>query len=135
MLIESKLRTRIITSLSWLIDQSGRWGIDTRLLPQAKDAISLLRELEASPPAPTEQQCRDLALSIGKTEGWGSGYFRQYGCQGWVRGNGVPITDVRMHMVQLRNSGVEYPDAPTDAPKTDVQGLTPRQRHIQKTGR
>ena len=103
--------------------------------PELMKAIRLLDELEATPPAPTEQQCRDLAVAVGKTESWGSGYFRQYGSQGWVKAHGCAITDVRMHMVQLRNSGVEYPDAPLNDTQTDSSGLTPRQRHIQETGR
>lgn len=145
MFIQSKLRTRIIDSMSWMVktikfredECSGNLDMGTEggYSPELTRAIELLALLEATAPAPTEQQCRDMAAMLGKPDSWGSGYFRTYASQGWCKGNGVAITDVRLHMQELKNRGVEYPDTPTEAPAQDTQGLTPRQRHIQETGR
>lgn len=145
MFIESKLRTRLIASMDWMIaDLKHRadeclgnldFGLSGGYSPQLTEAIQLLDLLKGTMPAPTEQQCRDMAAMLGKPDSWGSGYFRTYASQGWCKGNGVPITDVRLHMQELKNRGVEYPDAPTEAPTQDAQGMTPRQRHIAETGR
>ena len=145
MFIESKLRTRIVSSMSWMVktlkykedDMTGNLelGIEGGYSPELRQAIELLALLEATAPAPTEQQCRDMAAMMGLPESWGAAYFKQYASQGWMKGNGVPITDVALHMARLKAEGVEYSDAPAPAVQTDVQGLTPRQRNIMETGR
>ena len=145
MFIESKLRTRIINSMSWMVktikfredECTGNLdlGTESGYSPELTRAIELLALLESTAPAPTEQQCRDMAAMMGLPDAWGSGYFRKYASQGWVKASGVPIVDVRLHMAELRNGGVEYSDGPTEPVKADPQGLTPRQRHIQETGR
>jgi len=145
MFIESKLRTRIIDSLSWMVktiefredECSGNLDLGTEGVysPELTRAIELLALLESTPPAPTEQQCRDMAAMMGLPESWGKGYFRTYASQGWCKSNGVPITDIRLHMAKLKSEGVEYGDLSTEAPSVSSSGLTPRQRHILETGR
>ncbi len=157
MLIDPELRQRVIKSLSSMVKDMCHRADECRLNfePESKggyseeltEAIDLLNDLKqiacrttvtVDPQAVihlTEQQCRDQAVMIGMTEEWGSGYFRTYASQGWLKGNGVPITNVRLHMAKLRNEGVEYAEgqAPTEAVR-GKDGLTPRQRDIQENG-
>jgi len=130
MLIDPELRQRVIKSLSWMVEDNCNRSDECRLNfePESKggyseeltEAIDLLNYLKkiacrttvtVDPQAViqlTEQQCRDQAVMIGLTDDWGSAYYNTYASQGWCKGNGVPITDVRLHMVKLRNDGFEF---------------------------
>ena len=141
MLIDPELRQRVIKSLSWMVDdmrnrfdecrnnlELGSQGGYSEELTEAIDLLNYLSKIACrttvtvDPQAViqwTEQQCRDQAVMIGLTEEWGSGYYNTYASQGWRKGNGVPITDVPLHMTKLRNSGHDY--APQE--KTKGKGL------------
>ena len=153
MLIDPELHQRIIATLTWMVADMRHRSDECRLNfePKSKggyseeltEAINLLAELKKLLPIATliphcqltEQQCRDQAVMVGMTEEWGSGYYNTYASQGWCKGNGVPITDVRLHMAKLRNEGVEYAEQQetTDVVR-DSAGLTPRQRDKLENG-
>jgi hypothetical protein len=87
-------------------------------------------------PAYSEQLCRDTAVVVGKPEAWGLGYYRHYASQGWVKGNGLPILDLRLHMAYLAAKGIDFAgEAPRSGPVRGKDGLTARERDIKETGR
>jgi len=123
-LIDPQLRQRILRSLRWLVrdcqyrfddcrdqlkeEERGGYSI------QLKEAISLLQDLEqgdllqANPVVAqkySEQDCLDTGNLIGMTIRDSIEFYVQYGSQGWVKGNGLPIIDLPLAMRQwhLRN--------------------------------
>ena len=53
----------------------------------------------SEPINPTEQQCKDAAVIGGGTEADGEAFYIQYGKQGFLWGNGNPMTNLRLAMV------------------------------------
>lgn len=141
MQIDPQLRQRILRSLRWLVvdaqyrfndckDQlapEGRGGYS----PELKEAIQLLQDLEqgnllqANPIVAkqfTERDCIETGNVIGMTTKDSIEFYCQYGSQGWVKGNGLPITDLVLAMRQWKMRGQEDTPEPVR-----VQGKTPRQ--------
>lgn len=152
-MIDSQLRQRILKTLRWMIaDMQWRHnqtkdleeGATPEYSPELKEAIELLNELEQttmftktnenlSPNFHTEQECKDTAIIVGLTEEQGSEFFHQYQSQGWLKGNGLPITDLRSQMVLWRNRQAERGQTPPA--ERDGQGRTVLQRYNEESGR
>ena len=140
MLIDPQLRQRILRSLRWLVaDAQYRFNDCKEQLspeeqggynPELKEAITLLQDLEqgsfmqVNPITPqqfTEQDCIDTGNIIGLTTRDSIEFYCQYGSQGWLKGNGMPIVDLSLAMRQWKMRGQEEPEP------VRVQGKTPRQ--------
>lgn len=116
-----ELRTRIVTSLRWLVEDAKHRFDDCKdamgqgstggYSPDLTSAIKLLDDLcepemflAERPQAksggimlPTEQQCRDMAaMMAGGTEQDGIDYFVYYAPRGFVFKSGQPIGDHRI---------------------------------------
>ena len=152
-MIDNQLRQRILSTLRWMIADM-KWrhnetkdlaeGATPEYSPQLRESIELLNELEQpaiftqtnknlSPNFYTEQQCKDTAIIVGLTEEQGSEFFHQYQSQGWLKGNGLPITDLRSQMVLWRNRQAERGQIPPA--ERNGQGRTPLARNIEESGR
>lgn len=136
MLIDPQLRQRILRSLRWLVrdaqyrfdDCKSQEAEEERggYSPELKEAIALLQDLEqgdllqANPIVAqkfTEQDCIDTGNIIGMKLRDSIEFYVQYGSQGWVKGNGLPIIDLPLAMRQWKLRG----DKREDQTQTDTQ--------------
>lgn len=144
MLIDPKLRQRILVSLRQLVREA-QWrhsqfkgdlenGSQGGYSDELREATQLLQDLEqgtmfcgAEEPriiAYAEQECVDMGLSIGMSEGEAVEFFLKYGSQGWVLGNGLPIVDLSLAMRhwKLRGRKDSRPDTQTEYAKLKDDG-------------
>ena len=77
--------------------------------------------------------CGYAYKAVGLTEEQGSEFFHQYQSQGWLKGNGLPITDLRSQMVLWRNRQAERGQIPPA--ERNGQGRTPLQRYDEESRR
>jgi len=122
MLLDPKLRQRILKSLRWLV-RDAQWrfsetkgdldnGSQGGYSDELKEATQLLQDLEQGTMfvgsdqsriiAYSEQECKDMGLLIGMSEGESTEFFLKYGTQGWLLGNGLPIVDLNLAMRQWK---------------------------------
>jgi hypothetical protein len=159
MFIDKELYERITISLGWLVAEArhrfdeckqnvdeGSSGGYSPELTQAIDLVNLLKLKAGELPYTerqflhtkiyTQQQCLDAAMTIGKTENWGTGYYVHYASQHFLKANGQPISDLRLHMMELKRQGIEYGLESKSVPLArDKDGLTARERDIQQSGK
>ena len=53
----------------------------------------------------TLDNCKDAAVMGGLTEPDGEEFYNHYAAQGWLLGNGLPITNLQCALVRWRNNG------------------------------
>ena len=113
MLIDPKLRERVLNVLRYAISElefahNNKNGF--------KELVSLTNEMnqgvlffngnkETIPIAYSEKQCFDAGVSLGMKPQQCSHFYHQYNSQGWVKGNGLPITDLRSQMYLWKKNG------------------------------
>ena len=149
--IDPKLRERILRTLRWIVpetqhrfdEQKGNANEFEKggYSDQLKEAIALLIELEQGvmffdgqketvPVSYTKKECMDVGLKLGMSLDESMEFYHQYNSQGWVKGNGLPITDLESAMfLWKKRQTTETPE-----PVTNVQGKTPRQLDIEQRG-
>jgi len=65
----------------------------------------------------TEKETMDAAFIVGMTEGDAEEFFNHYNAQGWVRGNGLPITNLVSAIKIWRNNMHKHPKPETSQDK------------------
>ncbi len=53
----------------------------------------------------TEQECKDAAVMVGKTESEGVAYYEHFGAVGFMDGCSRPIKNLRLHMQKCKRAG------------------------------
>lgn len=117
MQIDIQDRERILRTLRWAIPELEHRANDCRqnvepgskggYSPELQQACALLQELEqghlpmrtdTSPAYYSEDDCKEMGQSLGMMHKQIIEFYLHYGRQGWILGNGLPITDLRLAM-------------------------------------
>lgn len=149
MQMDREVRERILRTLRWLVrdaeyrfndvKQNLQPGSEGGYSPELKEALKLLRDLEqgdlplANPIAHSfysEQDCVEMGATVGMPYKDVVEFFLHYGRQGWLLGNGLPITDLRLAMRDWKNRGQEE----VAEPVRNAHGKTPRQLDRERNG-
>jgi hypothetical protein len=146
MVIDNSLRQRILRSLRWLV-RDAQWRFNQvkddldsgsqGYSPELKEAMDLLEDLKQNTffcgsEEPhilgwSEQQCIDEALRIGLPEETAKEFYVKYRPQGWLWGNGLPITDLTTALRRFKM----YKQKDTPEAVKNKSGKTPRQRYYE----
>ena len=143
MLIDPKLRQRILVTLRWLV-RDAQWRFSQckgdldngsqqgGYSPELTEATQLLQDLEQGTMfvgaeehrviAYSEKECIETGLSLGMSEGESVEFFLKYGTQGWILGNGLPIVDLRLAMRYWKLRGDKILNQKTDT-KSEYEKL------------
>jgi len=87
------------------------------------------------PPQWTQEQVKDEMAFLGISDPLAcEGYFLHYESQGWKRGNGQPIMNLRAHITVLKNSGFlwklrKYATKPKPKPEKDQEMIRLRKEY------
>ena len=60
----------------------------------------------------TLQQVKDSSTLIGLSDGECEAFFNFYNSQGWLKGNGLQITNLPSQLANWKKNGYKFPDAP-----------------------
>lgn len=137
MQLDPKLRERILRVLRFAVPALEFEHMNT---DDFKEAYSLMNELEQGvlffngnketiPIAYSEKQCMDAGIALGMKPQQCSHFYHQYNSQGWVKGNGLPISDLTSMMYLWKKNGYSEPE-----PVRNKQGKTPRELDIERRG-
>jgi len=91
------------------------------------------------PPQWTQEQVKDEMAFLGISDPLAcEGYFLHYESQGWKRGNGQPIMNLRAHITVLKNSGFLWklrkyatkpkPKSKEEIPPEQIEVMPPEER-------
>lgn len=79
----------------------------------------------------TIEQVKDLAYKIGIPDEKAEAFYHHYNSQGWLKGNGLPITDLQSALVRWRNNQYKFePKDKPPKPKSEEQFDKERKRRI-----
>ena len=56
----------------------------------------------------TEEQCKDVGITLGMTEDKSIAFFHHYNRQGWLFGNGLEIKDLKSAMWWWKNNKYKF---------------------------
>ncbi len=119
MQIDPQDRQRIVRTLSWLVKDAEHRVNDCRqnvepgsaggYSPELKEACALLQELQQGELplkaaitgtfySYSEDDCKEAGELLGMKYKQIIEFYLHYGRQGWILGNGLPITDLRLAM-------------------------------------
>lgn len=87
--------------------KGGSQMVDTKHEPNANQRATL-QSSSSSSFKHTQEECVNIGILLGIPEQQSKDFHTHYSGQGWLFGNGLPITDVRAGMVRWRNNQYRF---------------------------